>query len=450
MNKPIVALVGSPNVGKSTLFNRLTHSRRSITSPVRGVTRDIIEKDCTINGHEITLVDTGGIKAEGNEMDALVKEKSKSMLKKADVILLLIDGKAPNAEDEEVIASIRPYSEKTIIVINKLDSEEQDVLLWNFYSYGFDRIVGISANHDRGIDELKEHIISLINVQTMLNGNSEVESENIESANKDNTKITISIMGKPNAGKSTLTNALLKKDVSLVSSIPGTTRDTVTGSTSRFGYHLSLIDTAGIRRKGKVVDDIEYYSVNRAIRSIEESDVVLLLISADEDVSEQDKKIAQLVVDREKPIILVVNKKDIFTINGQEEAYIERLKFLFPVLSFAPLVTISAKNNVGLEELIKKVVMVNKENLKRISTADFNTALNRWKNTYTPPRGSKGAYKVLYGTQASTSPVEFVIFVNRTEKFPENYISFIRNKIRAELGMAHIPFKITLRSRKGE
>ncbi len=445
MKKPIVALVGSPNVGKSTLFNRLTHSRRSITSPLRGVTRDIIEKDCSINGYEVTLVDTGGIKAEHDDsIDKLVKERSKSVIKSADVILLLLDAKHVNAEDEEVISDLRAYRDKTIMVINKLDSDEDDNQLWNFYSYGFERIVGISANHDRGIDDLKEHILSLIHTSFV---EGEDETQDIE---KDDTNITISIMGKPNAGKSTLTNALLKKDVSLVSPIPGTTRDTVTGSTSRFGFNLSLIDTAGIRRKGKVTEDVEYYSVNRAIRSIEESDVVLLLISSEEDVSDQDKKIADLVVERQKPIILVINKRDLFTVNGQEEAYVERLRFLFPVLSFAPLVTISAKENKGIDELIKKIVMVNKENSKRIGTSDFNTALRRWVDSYTPPRSTKGAFKVLYGTQASASPVEFVLFVNRSEKFPENYISYIKNKIRAELGMAHIPIKITLKSRKGD
>ena len=445
MKKPIVALVGSPNVGKSTLFNRLTHSRRSITSPLRGVTRDIIEKDCSINGYEVTLVDTGGIKAEHDDsIDKLVKERSQSVIKSADVILLLLDAKHVNAEDEEVISDLRAYRDKTIMVINNLDSDEDDNQLWNFYSYGFERIVGISANHDRGIDDLKEHIISLIHT-SFVEGDD--ETQDIE---KDDTTITISIMGKPNAGKSTLTNALLKKDVSLVSPIPGTTRDTVTGSTSRFGFNLSLIDTAGIRRKGKVTEDVEYYSVNRAIRSIEESDVVLLLISSEEDVSDQDKKIADLVVERQKPIILVINKRDLFTVNGQEEAYVERLRFLFPVLSFAPLVTISAKENKGIDELIKKIVMVNKENSKRIGTSDFNTALRRWVDSYTPPRSTKGAFKVLYGTQASASPVEFVLFVNRSGKFPENYISYIKNKIRAELGMAHIPIKITLKSRKGD
>lgn len=446
MNKiASVVLAGSPNTGKSTLFNRLSHSRRSITSPIRGVTRDLIEKECTINGIDVRLIDTGGIKSECDTMDSLVKQRSISAIKNADVILLLLDAKRSSSEDEEIIESLRPYSDKIILVVNKLDSEEQDNLLWNFYSYGFDRVVGISASHDRGINELKEYIVSMINTELSSSKGEEEGQDEVQTEG-----ITISIMGKPNAGKSTLTNALAEDDISLVSDIPGTTRDTVTCSTNRFGVPISIIDTAGIRRKGKVKEDIEYYSVNRAINSIEESDVVLLMISAEDDVSDQDKKIASLVVDREKPLILVINKKDLWSVGGQEVAYIERLKFLFPILSFAPIVTISARDKSGFDELIKKIIMVHKETLKRVSTADFNTHLTRWKNNYTPRRGTSGAYKVLYGTQASSNPVEFVIFVNRVNGFPENYVSYLKNKIRQELGFAHIPFKLTLRSKKGD
>ena len=442
MGFPLIALVGSPNVGKSTLFNRLTNSRRSITSPLRGVTRDAIKKDCTINGVNVTLVDTGGIKAETDEMDKIVKKRSLDTIKSADCILCLLDAKNVTGEDEEILASLRPLSDKVILVVNKIDSDEQEHLLWNFYSYGFERIVGISASHDRGITELKEHIVSYL-------AHSYIPKEN-ESSENSLSEISIAILGRSNRGKSTLTNALLQDDISIVSDIPGTTRDTVSGKTECFGTSLNVIDTAGIRRKGKVEEDVEYYSVNRAIRTIDECDVAVLLLSSDEDVSDQDKKIAALIVDRQKPIVIAINKKDLWKINGAEEAYIERLRFLFPVLSYAPVVTLSALNESGLEDLIKKIKMVHRENNKRVSTSVFNEALTKWKNDYTPPRGKRGAYKILYGTQTSTSPLEFVVMVNRTEGFPENYISYIKNKIRSVLGFSHVPLTLTLKGRKGE
>ena len=439
MEERAVVIVGVPNGGKSTLFNRLTHTRRSITSPVRGVTRDLIKERCSSCGIEYTLIDTGGIKSVTDDViDTAVKGKSLSVIESSSAVLLVIDGKNVSPEDEEMIEKLRPYSDKVILVVNKLDSVEQDALLWNYYAYGYSRIVGISAEHNRGINALHEHIAALV----ALDGRDSLDTE------KPNG-IRVSIMGKPNAGKSTLINAIAGKDISIVSHIPGTTRDTVDAEIDKFGTHLIFTDTAGIRRKGKVTEDVEYYSVNRAISTIEEADVVILLISAEEDVSDQDKKIASLIVDRGKPIILAINKSDKWTINGAEEAYTDRLRFLFPVLSFAPIVSISAKNKTNLDVFIKKIIMLHNENHKRISTSDFNASLTRWKEKLSPARGKDGrAYKILYGTAVSVAPQEFVLFVNRTDGFPENYVSYIKNKIRAELSLAHIPIKVTLRARR--
>lgn len=439
MEERDVVIVGVPNSGKSTLFNRLTHTRRAITSKERGVTRDLIKAPSSSSGFEYMLTDTGGIKGSTDDViDNAVKERSLSVIENADAILFVVDAKNFSSEDEEIVEYLRPYSDKVILVVNKLDSIEQDSLLWNFYSYGFKRVVGISAEHNRGIDALNEHIASLL----ALSGK---EKRTV----KKEEGIKVSIMGRPNVGKSTLINALTEKDVSIVSPISGTTRDTVSEVTNKFGIPLIITDTAGIRRKSKVKEDVEYYSVNRAISTIESADVVILLISAEEDVSDQDKKIASLIVERGKPVILAINKNDFFTVNGAENAYIDRLRFLFPVLSFAPVVSISAKNKTNLSALVKKVEMVYKENNKRISTADFNEALTRWKNNQSPSRGKDGrSYKVLYGTSVSVAPQEFVLFVNRADGFPENYIAYIKNKIRSELSLAHVPIKITLRSRR--
>lgn len=442
-----VVIAGRPNVGKSTLFNRLINKKRAITDPTSGVTRDVISQECYFSDYKVLLSDTGGIKDAEDTIDAQVRKKSLSMLKSCDVILFLVDWREWTAEDDEITQFIRPFSDKVILVVNKIDDPKHDNAVWNFHELGFSRVVGISSSHGRGIDSLEEYVVSALSEKELLDPNSALDDESEEESD-DKKRICISIMGKPNTGKSTLTNALCNENLSIVSPVAGTTRDTIDGFFEYKDYQFKITDTAGLRRKSKVEEDIEYYSVNRAIKSIDDADIVVLVIDSLDGVSEQDKKIASLIVRQAKGVILCINKIDKLTIKNQFEAIVDRTRFLFPVLSFAPIVGISAMEKKGLDKLLDSIIMVKKELERRINTADFNAAIKKWNEIYTPPRTSKGYYKILYGTQVEQSPVRFLLFVNKKTGFPEGYLSFIKNKIRKDFGFAHIPININLRERE--
>lgn len=434
---PIVALIGRPNVGKSTLFNRLLGKRRAITDPTPGVTRDALAETWNLYGHFLTLVDSGGIKDSEEELDKAVRERSLSLLEKASVILFLMDVTEITSEDEIIIKELRKFQDKVILVVNKVDDEDKEDLVWNYYRYGFEVVLPISASHARGIEDLEEEILSKLKLEKL------DEEESVDES------IKLLIMGKPNTGKSTLINLLTGREVSIVSPIAGTTRDFTKGSFSYKGKDFTVIDTAGIRRKSKVEEDVEYYSVNRAIKAIDESDVVLLMIDAVEGLAEQDKKIANLIVRRGKGIILVLNKIDtLFSSPGALDAALDRIRFLFPLLSFAPSVGISALYAEEIGTLLDTVNKVWKELNKRVGTGELNTALKTWQDSQSAPRGSEGHFKVQYGTQISSNPVRFLFFVNRITNFPETYISYLKNSIRSTFGLKDIPVDISLRERK--
>ncbi len=436
-NLPLISIIGRPNVGKSTLFNRLIGKRRAITDPTPGVTRDPIPERWLLGNHPVTLVDSGGVKLEKDKMDSLVSEKSLSLLSMSDIILFLVDCTELTAEDEMLFKTLRPYSDKVVLVVNKIDDESREDLIWNFYQHGYQRVVGISAAHGLGIEELEDTLLGILNLER-----SEIEPEEVET-------IKIAIMGKPNTGKSTLTNFLTGRDVSIVSDIAGTTRDVMRATFTYKGTDYTVLDTAGIRRKGKVEEDVEYYSVNRAIKAIDEADVVLLMMDVIEGLSEQDKKIASLIVRQGKGIILVLNKIDLLPgIPNEMEAIKDRVRFLFPILNFAPMVPISAREGNEVGKLLDTVWAVWKQLNKRVDTGVFNNALRTWCSEYQPPRSSEGHYKILYGTQVSVTPVRFLLFVNRVKAFPETYLSYIKNKMRVDLGINYIPIEISIRERK--
>jgi GTPase len=445
-NLPVVVLAGRPNVGKSTLFNRLLHKRRAITDPTPGVTRDSVEADCFIGDKPFRLVDTGGFKLSHENTDAfssldkIVVEKTLATIKKADLIILLLEAGEITSEDEEFISLLRPYRGKLIAAVNKTEGGRHQADAWNVLTFGFEKVFMISAEHGDNIGELEQEIIKKLDF-------SEVE----EADEEQNSTIRIALLGKPNTGKSTLSNRLTSTNASIVSEIPGTTRDTVEGSFSWKSRNFIILDTAGIRRKSKVTENIEYYSVNRAIKTINETDIVILMIDAEEGLSEQDKKIAALAHDKGRGIIMALNKWDIMP--QQKNTFktaSDRIHFLFGQMEYAPIIPVSAKNGTGVDNLLNTIIKMHKQLNLRIGTAQLNQSLEKWLAEHPPPSGPQTYFKIKYAVQKSANPVKFIFFTSRTRAVNEAYISYLRNKIRSELGFSLIPILIEKKDSHGK
>ena len=434
---PRVAIVGRPNVGKSTLFNRLVGRRRAITHATPGVTRDPVEARVTVEGTTFELVDTGGYTTDNDDLSRLISDKALAVIDQSQLILFLVDATELTALDEEYLELLRPRMDRLILVANKLDTPERDNLVWDLYSLGVSAVQGISSAHGRGIAELLEQVIDLLPEQ----------NEGIDDPQDDVTRIAV--LGQPNTGKSTLVNLLTGSSRSMVSAVPGTTRDVIEGRFSRDGHEYEILDTAGIRRKKKVHEDIEYYSVTRAIDTIEQAEVVILLVDAEKGLTDQDKKIASLVVDRGRGLILGLNKWDLLPdIANQYEAVCDRIRFVFPIASFAPIVALSAQNVTGVDTLLREVGLVRNQLHHRIETGKLNRHLEEWVERTPPPVvGHRGRPKLRYMTQVRTLPVTFICFVNKKKSIPDSYVGYLRNQIRKDFGMTKVPFRFELRER---
>jgi GTP-binding protein len=440
-NLPLVALAGRPNVGKSTLFNRLLHKRRAITDPAPGVTRDPVEAEAFIAGRPLRLVDTGGFKLDRDpsgpspELDGLVVERTLETLKRADLVFLMFEAGEITAEDEEFIEVLRPWRDKLVAVVNKTEGGRREAESWNLMSYGFEEVYFISAEHGDNVEELEELM------------GDRLDFSQVEEVDSEKPPIRIALLGKPNTGKSTLSNRLTLSAASLVSEIPGTTRDVVEGTFTWKDRDFLVLDTAGIRRKNKVSENIEYYSVNRAIKAIDGADIVFLLIDAGEGLSEQDKKIAALAHDKGRGIIMVLNKWDAMPpVKNMFEAVCDRTRFLFGKMDYAPIVALSARDGTGVDKLLDTALKMYRQLTNRVETAALNQALERWLAEYPPPIGPQTRFKVKYAVQTSDNPVHFIFFVSRLRAVSESYISYLRNRIRRDLGFSQIPVSIELRS----
>ena len=453
-NLPSVVLAGRPNTGKSTLYNRLLHKRRAITDPTPGVTRDPVQTDGFIAGKPVRLIDTGGFKLDrfpargakaenSNAIDDLVVTKTLQTIKTASLIVLLLEAGEISSEDEEFIELLRPFQERLVVAVNKCEGGRREADSWNLLSYGFDKVFMISAEHGDNVGELIEEIISRL------------DFSDVQETEEEHMPIRIALLGKPNTGKSTLSNRLTASDDSIVSEIPGTTRDVVEGSfrwkpdTRKTDEHVDFIilDTAGIRRRAKVTENIEYYSVNRAIKTINDADIVILLIDAQEGLSDQDKKITALAHDKGRGIIMALNKWDVMpTIKNTFEAARDRIHFLFGKMEYAPIVPISAKDGTGMDKLLSTVITMYRQLHTQVETSRLNQALEKWLEENPPPYGPQTRFKVKYAVQRSVNPVHFIFFVSRPQAVSEAYISYLRNRIRKDLGFSMIPVGVELRA----
>ena len=441
VNLPLVVLAGRPNVGKSTLFNRFMKKRIAIVDPTPGVTRDPVEATAFIAGKPVHLMDTGGYKLTRDVgtmeavMDDLVVEKTIQMIKKADLILLLLEAGEVTPEDEEFVQQLRPYWNKVIAAVNKTEGGRNESDAWNYMQFGFEELLFISAEHGDRIPELSEKIVSRL------------DFSNVREGEEEEPPIRVAILGKPNTGKSTLSNRLTHSEASIVSDYAGTTRDVVEGTFRYNGRDCLLLDTAGIRRKSKVKENVEYYSVNRAIKTLDSCDVVILMIDAQEGLAEQDKKICALAYERGRPIIFALNKWDTQE-KGRTPARKaeENIRIMFGQMNWAPIVEISALQGDGMKKLMDTVLELYAQVTRRVETAALNAALKDWLFKYPPPASKTMHFKIRYMTQTSSNPVNFVIFATRPDSVPLTYITFLKNRIREDLGFDKIPVQLELKA----
>jgi len=399
-----------------------------------------VEAECFIDGKPLRLIDTGGFKlADCEGIDKLVVKKTLDTIKKADLIVLLLDAGEITSEDEEFIEQLRPYREKLVAAVNKTEGGRGQADAWNVLKFGFDKVLMISAEHGDNIGELEQEIIKRLDF-------SKVEYSPEEQSSSASSNIRIALMGKPNTGKSTLSNRLTSSNSSIVSDIPGTTRDMVEGNFSWKGRDFIILDTAGIRRKSKVTENIEYYSVNRAIKAIDEADIVVLMIDAAEGLTDQDKKIAALAHDKGRGIIMALNKWD--TMPQHKNTFKEissRIHFMFGQMEYAPIVPVSAKDGNGVDKLLNTVIKMYDQLNLNIGTARLNQALEQWLTEHPPPIGPHTRFKLKYAVQKSANPVHFIIFASRPNAVSEAYISYLRNKIRKDLGFSLVPVLVEIK-----
>lgn len=439
MSKPIVAVVGRPNVGKSTLFNQIIGRRISIVHDEPGVTRDRIYADAEWLGKNFTLVDTGGIDIfSEDELVSQMRQQAQTAIETADVVVMIVDGKEGiTPADEEVANILRRTQKPVILAVNKIDAPHEEEMIYEFYGLGLGEPVSISAIHKRGLGDLLDEVVAHFPAHE-----GEEDYDDI---------IKIAVVGKPNVGKSSLVNAILGEERVIVSDIPGTTRDAIDTPFELNGQKYLIIDTAGIRRKSRINQSLERYSVIRALSAIRRCDVALIVIDANEEATEQDAKIAGLVHDEGKAAILVMNKWDM--IEKDTNTIYEYQRRLYNELSFmlhAPNIFISAKTGQRVNRVIDLVNHVYRQYTSRISTGVLNDCIADAVITTEPPTDKGRQLKIYYGTQVSIKPPTFVLFVNDPKLMHFSYERYLENYFRKTLGLDNTPIRIIVRQREGK
>ncbi len=436
MTEPVVAIVGRPNVGKSTLFNRLVEKRQAIVDRTSGVTRDRVYGKVEWSGREFTVIDTGGLTfSKEYTLQQQVREQVEVAVKEANLVLFVVDAvQQVTSLDSEVAAYLRRYNKKVLLVANKVDPAGREEDSYIFYQLGMGDPLPVSATHGLGIGDLLDKIIE------------ELPPGKEENAHGDPVKVAV--VGKPNAGKSMLINRLVEQERSIVNEVPGTTRDNVDVLLQSGDCRLLLVDTAGIRKKSKVKESVEYYSVNRSLKAIDRSDVVLLVVDGTGEITEQDKKIAGYINDSGRGIIITVNKWDLVKEKG---ANIDRFKSEvlqdLSFISFAPVVIISALTGWRVNRLIDRIKLVEEEHAKRISTPVLNELLQDAVLVNPPPSRKGSRARFYFVTQPDIKPPGFVFFVNDPGLVHFSYLRYLENRLREAFGFEGVPIRIKLKPR---
>ena len=439
MAKPIVAIVGRPNVGKSTLFNRLAEKRVSIVDDTPGVTRDRIYADAEWTGHEFALIDTGGI--DFDEKDTLlpaVRNQAKLAMEEADVILFVVDGKAGITDvDQQIVMMLRTAKKPVVLAVNKVDNLKGVTDSYEFYGLGLGDPIAVSAVNALNLGDLLDAIVKEL-------------PEDVEVVDEPDT-IRVAVVGRPNVGKSSLVNALLGEERLVVSNIPGTTRDAVDTFFKQDGITFIFVDTAGMRRRGKIDAALERYSVIRSLRAIDRADVVLMLIDAVEGVSEQDKKIAGYVHESGRATVLVVNKWDLLPKDGKTSLrYTETLRKELGFMQYSPVVFLSALTKQRVNRIPEVVKYVAEQHAMRVSTSLLNQVVRDAVGINPPPSDRGRKLKIYYATQAAVKPPTIVFFVNDPELMHFSYKRHIENQLRKVFGFVGNPVVIIVKQNEKE
>ncbi len=435
MKKPVVALLGRPNVGKSTIFNRLVGSKISIIEDTPGITRDRIYGSVDYKDYKFHLIDTGGIDLEEASFNDEIKVQAELAIDEADVIVFVVDGKEGLTSNDFAVRDMLMRSNTRVIVaINKCDSKLVEETEYEFYELGFDKYLKISGEHNIGISELLDEIVD---------GFSPIEEEYADI-------VKFSIIGRPNVGKSSLVNALLNEDRVIVSNIAGTTRDAVDTPFTYHGKDYVVIDTAGMRKKGKVYENVERYSLLRSMKAIDRSDVCCIVINAEEGIIEHDKHIAGYAIDAGKAVVLVVNKWDV--IEDKDAAmrkWKKELEVNFQFMTYAPIVFLSAKTKKRIHTLMPEVLRAYENSKKEVKTSLLNEVITDAYSLNLPPSYKGKRLKIYFSTQVSTNPPTFNIQVNSKSLVHFSYERYLENKIRESFDFTGTPIIIQFKN-KGE
>lgn len=441
MAKTALAIVGRPNVGKSTLFNKLAGERVSIVEDIPGITRDRIYFDTEWNGRPITVIDTGGIEPKTDDIIlSKMKMQAELAIETADVIAFVCDVRAGlTAADRDIAVMLIKSGKPVVLCVNKIDSiGSLPMEYYEFYELGFDGDpIALSSLHGTGTGDLLDRVLEL----APNDGEEEEEDDSIK----------VAVIGKPNAGKSSIINKILGEDRVIVSDIPGTTRDAIDTKVENEYGKYTFIDTAGIRRQKKVIDRVEKYSVLRSHSAVERADVCLIMIDATAGITEQDEKIAGLSHEAGKAAIIVVNKWDLVEKdNSSVKKFTDNIREALAYMPYAPIIFVSAKTGQRVDKLFERINYVNEQACMRISTGMLNDVLNDAVSRVQPPTDKGKRLKIYYMTQVSTKPPTFVIFVNDAELFHFSYQRYIENKLREVFGFSGTPIRIVVRQKGDE